>query len=239
MVRNHDAGRFDEVRLAHGRRLWSHFSRAMHLFTQTEALRQRAQLGIRGLEEVELGVIATDERRRVLFANSQAEAVLGASTELKVRNAHLTVADPALDVRLGEAIADASRRSRAASLAIPAPSGGGEELLLSIAPLPESSAMRGPLTRPTALVLVRSRARQRVASAAQLMHWFGLSPAEARLARAVGHGQTPEDYSVAEGVSMSTVRTQLRAVFARTGTGRQSDLVRLVTAAPVVRERRP
>jgi DNA-binding CsgD family transcriptional regulator len=57
---------------------------------------------------------------------------------------------------------------------------------------------------------------------------FDLTPAEARVARAIGEAQPPEDVAGALGVSVETVRKQLRAVFAKTGTSRQAELVRLL-----------
>lgn len=77
--------------------------------------------------------------------------------------------------------------------------------------------------------------RRRVASAQQLISMFGLSPAEARLARALCHGETLEEYAEAEGVKLPTVKTQLRAVFAKTRTDRQVALVNLISGIPPLR----
>lgn len=58
---------------------------------------------------------------------------------------------------------------------------------------------------------------------------LGLSPAEARLAAAVGQGATLREFSEARGFSYETARTHMRAIFAKLGIGRQSELVALVT----------
>jgi DNA-binding CsgD family transcriptional regulator len=57
---------------------------------------------------------------------------------------------------------------------------------------------------------------------------FDLTPAEARVARGIGGGLTIN--AIAEGLELSreTVRSQLRAVFAKTGLGRQIDLAALL-----------
>ncbi len=67
------------------------------------------------------------------------------------------------------------------------------------------------------------------------MSMFALSPAEARLARALCHGETLEEYASAQGVKLTTVKTQLRAVFAKTQTDRQVTLVGLITGIPPLR----
>lgn len=57
---------------------------------------------------------------------------------------------------------------------------------------------------------------------------FRLSPAEARLAKAIVEGGAVNTYALAQGLAEGTVRFQLKQVLAKTGCPRQSDLVRLV-----------
>lgn len=83
--------------------------------------------------------------------------------------------------------------------------------------------------------LVFPLGRRRIASARQLMSMFGLSAAEARLARALCHGETLEEYAEAQGVKLPTVKTQLRAVFGKTQTDRQVTLVALISGIPPLR----
>lgn len=55
---------------------------------------------------------------------------------------------------------------------------------------------------------------------------FGLTPAETRLAARLKEGLTLKEAAEDLGVSLNTVRNQLRAVFEKMGLGRQSELVR-------------
>ena len=57
---------------------------------------------------------------------------------------------------------------------------------------------------------------------------FGLTPAEVRVAAALFDGATLRDIADANGVSLNTVRNQLTAIFDKTETGRQSELVGLM-----------
>ena len=61
------------------------------------------------------------------------------------------------------------------------------------------------------------------------MKLFGLTPMEGNLLLALGEGQTLKQYSEDHHVTYNTARTHLRSVFAKTGTSKQSDLVRLVS----------
>ncbi len=86
------------------------------------------------------------------------------------------------------------------------------------------------------LCLIAPLDRRRFATVRQLMDLFGLSAAEARLARAICHGDSLEEYASDLGLKMPTVKTQLRSIFTKTDTDRQAALVRLLSGIPVVRE---
>jgi DNA-binding CsgD family transcriptional regulator len=94
-------------------------------------------------------------------------------------------------------------------------------------------AMVSPLAprwarEPAALVLVSDPDEAPMVPREVLIQLFGLTPAEARLALALGAGESLEDAAETFGVGLTTVRTQLRQVFAKTDTNRQADLVRLL-----------
>ncbi|MGQ7817276.1 helix-turn-helix transcriptional regulator [Metapseudomonas furukawaii] len=58
---------------------------------------------------------------------------------------------------------------------------------------------------------------------------FLLTPAEVRLAELLARQLSPDDCAKALGVSINTVRTQLRALFRKTGTRRQAELGSLIS----------
>jgi DNA-binding CsgD family transcriptional regulator len=57
---------------------------------------------------------------------------------------------------------------------------------------------------------------------------FDLTPAESRVASLLVDGSSVDAITKSQGVSANTVRTQLKAVFAKTGVERQSELVSLL-----------
>jgi DNA-binding CsgD family transcriptional regulator len=63
---------------------------------------------------------------------------------------------------------------------------------------------------------------------ALLARVFGLTPAEARLAATIAQGKAPEQVAEELGIARTTVRNQLRAIFSKTNTHRQSELVALL-----------
>lgn len=64
---------------------------------------------------------------------------------------------------------------------------------------------------------------------ANMRESFGLTPAETRLAARLKNGLTLKEASADLGVTINTVRNQLRAIFEKVGLSRQSDLIRALT----------
>ena len=85
-----------------------------------------------------------------------------------------------------------------------------------------------PLVR-SKLELLERLFRQRTDTRSnELMSRFGLTRSEARLAAWLSDGGTIAGYARINGVSAGTARTHLKAVFAKTGVHRQSQLTSLV-----------
>lgn len=79
-----------------------------------------------------------------------------------------------------------------------------------------------------ALLLLIPVAADRAPSATLMKSLFDLTPAEARVARGIAAGETPEALATEGDVAISTVRTQLRRVLEKTGCARQADLAALL-----------
>lgn len=64
---------------------------------------------------------------------------------------------------------------------------------------------------------------------------FDLSPGEARVARSLTRGQTIDQIADGSGVTRETVRSQVKAVMAKTGTTRQAEVAALLAGLPKLR----
>ncbi len=64
---------------------------------------------------------------------------------------------------------------------------------------------------------------------------FELTEAEVQVALSLLNGKTPAEIAEARGVRLSTIRSQVKAIFAKTGTTRQSELVKLLSRIPNLR----
>ena len=74
--------------------------------------------------------------------------------------------------------------------------------------------------------------RQRAPEAPMLAQLFGLTAAESALMAAVAGGQRLQQYAACRGVSLATVRAQLRNVFVKTGAATQADLTIIAWSIP-------
>jgi len=103
-------------------------------------------------------------------------------------------------------------------------------LLIRVQPVPP--AARSPFLGACALLTLHDLDERPADNARLLVQVFGLTNAEARLALLVGVGKTIEHAAERLSISPLTARTQLKAIFAKTETHRQSELVALLSRLP-------
>ena len=82
---------------------------------------------------------------------------------------------------------------------------------------------------PTTMLVVHDPGRSPPTDATVLRDAFGFTPAEVRLALAVLNDFSVAEYADANRLSRHTVRNQMRAVLRKSGTRKQSELVRLLS----------
>ena len=91
-------------------------------------------------------------------------------------------------------------------------------------PAPPRLARSGPV----ALAFVSAGEPPSGPTEAELGAFFDLTPAESRLVRSLLGGRSLQQHAVEQGVAISTCRSQLRAIFDKTGTHRQAELVAMI-----------
>ena len=112
-------------------------------------------------------------------------------------------------------------------------------LVASVLPL-EWRDGKNPLSSlpGAAAVIVQDPAEPVRVPTEALAELYGLTPAEGRVIEHIAHGQAPQQIADELGVTLTTVKTHLQKIFAKTNTARQADLVQLITrATPPVRDR--
>jgi DNA-binding CsgD family transcriptional regulator len=118
---------------------------------------------------------------------------------------------------------------------IPVPGGRGHcAMMLDLSPLPEALKAVWPEAGLVMVALLTSA--KSVPAPEALMLMFGLTQAEARIARAIAEGKTTSSIARSVNTSRETVRSQLKSVLAKTGASRQGELISLLTATRLFRD---
>ena len=224
-------------------RLLPHMQRAVQLHLRLASLQARWHAAEEALDHLPLGVILVDAGGSVLFLNRSAETVIAAADGLTIRNGQLVAATTEDTRTLGKLVAEAAATGVGAGtssggvMALPRPS-RSMPLPVLVAPLRGQWALLAERRAAAAVFVTDPECCTNVAGR-QLVELFGLTPAEAQLAVALLAGKRLGCIAVERRVQLSTVRNQLRAVLAKTGTGRQAELVRLLATLPAASPLRP
>ena len=72
-----------------------------------------------------------------------------------------------------------------------------------------------------------------------LRDWFGLTPAESRVAVDLMNGLSVEDISDRLGTSKETVRSQAKAIYGKTGVTGKAQLAKVLLTSPAAMMHRP
>ncbi len=171
------------------------------------------------LEQSQTAQWLVDADGRVLYCNGAAERRMSEPDfPLRERHGRLIWSQGTLSGMLRTACGKLGPK-RASSLRLPPMQG---ELL--IAPIRSGERLRLESEQPLALVALLTGQPK----ATLLADLFACTPAEIRLAELIARGLSPEECAARLGVSINTVRSQLRALFRKTDTERQSELVGLL-----------
>jgi DNA-binding CsgD family transcriptional regulator len=163
----------------------------------------------------------------IVAVSPAAEPFLRDGTYLSVRNGRLVAsgAGAAVMARAYDSVVYGPAEARPSTSAVLRPTREAAPLVVDLCPIP--AAAFGPLSLGQILLTLRVR-QTRPGAVALLRAAFDLTAAEAEVAMLVGAGVSVEDIAERRGSTVATTRTQLRALFEKTGTRRQVELALLV-----------
>jgi DNA-binding CsgD family transcriptional regulator/PAS domain-containing protein len=184
------------------------------------------------LDGLDAGLYLVDANGRLIHANAAGQAILDARDILHEIRGHLAACDPKTSQILREIFAAAGQGDSALGargIAVPLTGKDGQRYVAHTLPLTSGARRRaGVAYRSVAALFVRKAALAMPPRSEVIGKAFRLTPTELRVLLAVVEvGGTPE-IAAALGIANTTVRTHLGRLFAKTGTARQADLVKLV-----------
>lgn len=207
-----------------------HLRRASLIGDLLDQARVAAHIYRETLNSLATAVVLTGANGAIFFANSAAEAMFSMQGPILSKNGVLHVQNPVparalLDAIARAATADASLGSRGIGLPISAT--GQPPAVAYVLPLSEGTA-RAAFRPACAAVFVSTTTSASPLPEAVLTTLFDLTPAEARVLLQVGTGSAPTKTAASLGISENTLKTHLGRIFAKTGTKRQADLIKLM-----------
>ena len=187
-------------------------------------------LGRTILDRLDRGVALLDARGRIIDANSHAVHVIRNCSGIDVRAGRLTLTDPALDQQLQGAIAGhkSGHRNGRAIFASRVRCRGSEPYRVVVRPAPADADQR----KVAFFMLIYAPNGLHGISVDVLRQVYGLTPAQAAVARSLFAGRSVEQTANVLDLSLNTVRTHLKQVFTRCEVNSQAELLHLLAMGP-------
>jgi len=184
------------------------------------------------LDGLSAGMILVDANGRIVHTNNAGNAILDAGDFLRSVCGRLVASDLAINAALREILVAANAGDAALGvkgIALPLTAHDGERYVAHVLPLTSGARRNAGLAySAVAALFIRKAALENPAPSEVIGEMYKLTPTELRVLLAiVDIGGVPE-VAAALGVAVTTVKTHLSRLFAKTGTGRQADLVKLV-----------
>lgn len=218
-----------------------HLARAFGVMYRLREADLRIAASLNALDGLAAGTLLIAPNGEVVFANQAAHALLTTNDGLSLRdtggrNGHRLFASSArvqdqLDKALFQALHGDTLQIPHFSqgLSIPRPS-GREPFTLQFSALTENNEFGQGIATPRAIVFISTLASPITLAPEQLMQLYQLTPAEARLAIALGNGDGLQEVAEQLGVSHNTAKTQLQWIYSKTGVDSRAKLTKLLFA---------
>ncbi len=219
-------GPFAEAELDGLRRLVPHIQAAGRLALKLANSRQEGALD--AFAAFDCGALLLDWRGRVTRVNAKAETLMG--PWLNIRGGVLSASDRECDATLQRMIgAITSQWSLQGSeivdlVAVPRPP--ARPLVMHGAPLARSAT--DLFQQAKAVIWIVDPYANPLPWEPVLRQAFGCTKAEAAVAVALAQGRDIDEIAHMRGVSLGTIRAQIKGIFAKTNTRRQAELVALL-----------
>ncbi|MZR31287.1 hypothetical protein [Sneathiella litorea] len=184
------------------------------------------------LNRLPIGVILVNADTKILFFNGKAKRYLEQGDGLaistdRVCRATLPSESRALAKLLSDTLSPADATKTEGDFAISLTRMESDyPLNVMVAPIGTGAAGKG------AVLFVSDPSEPVELSVETICKLYNLTPAEGRLALGLTNGYKLDDLAAEWGVSMHTVRSQLRQIFRKTDTSRQSEVVKLILTGP-------
>jgi DNA-binding CsgD family transcriptional regulator/PAS domain-containing protein len=227
-----DRAEFAGEEIALLKALMPHMQRALKIHMHVAEANLRQGEFVDAMEPLAVGVILVTASARVLFANRSARRLLDNRDGLMINRQGLGALrsreSNALRALIGCTVSSIGQgqSQSGGGLNITRPN-GRRALQVLVSPIrPQQSLHLGE--RAAAAIYVTDPEQVSEKPEIVLIRLYGLTPAEAKVAALIVRGMSARQAAERLAISYNTVKSHLKRVFAKTGTKRQGDLIRLI-----------
>jgi len=221
-----------------------HLRRSLAMYKRFAVLDLGQRTAFEALDHIATGIVLLGEAGMVRFANRMARAMAmaedGDGDGFRFRDDHMLVNNSNIQRQLVDAADSAIRSARDGEILASEPitiakRSEGRPYACLVGTLWGNHLRfdQGILDDPVAVLFVTDPERPQEAPADLLQRLYGLTPAEARILESLVAGHSLKATAAAQDIAYGTACSHLTAVFGKTGTSRQTDLVRVVLATPL------
>lgn len=245
LLRNQDHGPWEQNDLQFIDELLPHFKRALNIYSEFTRLRIQYDALQKGLDRLVIGLILFDRFAHPVYVNPTAKQIIKNHPGLQINKVGLLLDDHKQNNKLQQTILDVAKIDpedswkQTTALGISHPS-QRSSLPLLVTPMHAhqlTSDLVGYEGAKVAVFISDPNQEQPI-STDSLMSVYGLSKSEAHVAIGIANGQSLEEIAQASSRSVHTIRSQLKAIFAKAGVSRQSELIKLLLTGPFSYRRR-
>lgn len=224
-----------------------HFAKTMEVSRSFSLLKSRFDGALTALDRFHIGIFILSPNGSVILKNAEAERQIADGDGLSIsREGYLRTDHSDIGAEMREGIIKAVNTAKAQDnraetlLSLPRKS-GKDPYLVEISPFREDGEIESLFSG--CLVFVIDPAKTDVVTTTGMRKIYGLTPSESEVCRLVAEGFETDDIADNRNITRETVRSYVKQILRKTGTGNRSQLVRLalsvnlpIDAAPTAKK---
>lgn len=229
-LRPRSSGPYTESEITLYHRLMPHLQRALRIHWRILQEQEARSLSETALDRMSQAVALFDDSGRVLFANRQAEAIFRDGSGPTAVNQRLTAARRQDADNIRESLRHACQ-GFGSSLRL-ADAGTGRQWVITFVPLPTSILALSHDAH--VMALIAEPGKPTAGDLGDFAKLYRLTSAETRVLKQLLVQESTQEIADTLQISIKTLRTQLSALFAKTETKNQRDLVKFYLSHPML-----
>ena len=212
--------------------LHPHLKRALSINYRLMTFEKQTDSIVRATEQINVAAIVVNEHQQAIFVNEAADRLLAKRREIRIRNGTVEMCNPVESAKFRALIMEACdpinkiTRDQPCVMVVKRTESAAN-LKLTVCPMDVPFLSTGA-AKARAIIFISEEPSSAESAMEMLAKCYRLTPAEVRVLRGITEGRSLKEVATHLEVSVNTVHSQIKSIFAKTNTHRQSELMKLV-----------